>query len=203
MAIPVNLDLTILQGDTFSFPVKWETEPIVYKAITAITQAAPVVITAPSHGVPNGWRVAVTVVSGMTDINAEHTPPATSDYQLATVLTGDTISLNKVNSADYGAYTSGGYVQYYTPVDPSGYSAAMTIRDSIGGTELFTLSTDLSTITLDSSIMAFVLFIAPADTTSFTWATGVYDLVVTAPDGTVSTLLYGDVEVIDGVTVTT
>ena len=51
-----KLDLSIIQGDTFSQIIRWETEPIVYSPITGITQAAPAVITATSHGVPNGWR---------------------------------------------------------------------------------------------------------------------------------------------------
>ncbi|MBK8773002.1 MAG: hypothetical protein IPM06_21575 [Rhizobiales bacterium] len=52
-------DLKMRQGKTFSLIVRWATLPFVHAAITAITKAAPAVITSSAHGVPDGWRVAV------------------------------------------------------------------------------------------------------------------------------------------------
>ena len=82
-------DLTIRRGETFSHVVRWGTVPIIYKAITAISKAAPAVITCTGHGVPPGWPVAVSGVSGMTQINAASAPPRTRDYHAATVVTAD------------------------------------------------------------------------------------------------------------------
>ena len=50
-------DLTLLQGKTFTLVLRWETEPIVRKAITGVSFAlgAPR-ITAVGHGAPDGWR---------------------------------------------------------------------------------------------------------------------------------------------------
>jgi hypothetical protein len=130
---PIKKDLTILQGRTFSYPLKWEIEPIVYKPITAITQAAPCVVTAVGHGLPDGWRVAIVSVKGMTQINASN-PPKDSEYVVAKKLTTDTIELNTVNAAEYKPYTSGGYVQYNTPQDLTSYVARMSIKDKISPT---------------------------------------------------------------------
>ncbi len=132
--LPVKKNLTILQGKTFTLPVKWETEPIVYKAISGITQAAPCVVDCTAHGVPDGWRVAIVSAKGMTQINAENDPPRDSDYVVATKIDVDTLELNSVNSSAYRAWTSGGYVQYNTPKDLSGYSARMSIKNKLSDT---------------------------------------------------------------------
>ncbi len=130
---PIKKDLTILQGRTFSYPLKWEIEPIVYKPITGITQSAPCVVTAVGHGLPDGWRAAIVSVKGMTQINASN-PPKDSEYVVTKVLTADTIELNTVNASEYKTYTSGGYVQYNTPQDLAGYVARMSIKDKISPT---------------------------------------------------------------------
>ena len=132
--IIANQDLVIQQGSTFNYIVRWETSPIVYVPITNITQAAPAVITATGHGAPNGWRVAITGVKGMTQINAAGSPPYDNDYHWATVVDTNTISLNDVNASTYKAYTSGGYLQYNTPQPLTGYTARMDIVSNIPAT---------------------------------------------------------------------
>lgn len=197
---PIEQNLTILQGKTFEAVVKWETEPVVYKAITGITQAAPARITCVGHGVPNGWRVAVVSVKGMTQINAENSPPRSSEYVAATVIDSDTLDLNSVNSALFKPYTSGGYVQYYTPKDLAGYTARMTIKDEIGGTSLLSLTTANSRIALDNTAKTITLTLDAADTEAIDWTTGVYDLELVGSDGSVTALLYGTVSVSEEVT---
>ena len=49
-------DLVFKKGETFSRIVRWEADTFAYKAITGITKAAPAVVTAVGHGVPDGWR---------------------------------------------------------------------------------------------------------------------------------------------------
>ena len=125
-------DLTILQGRTFLQTVNWETTPIVYKPITAITQGAPVSITATGHGVPNGWRVAIVSVGGMVQLNSPvDSAGQPKVYHQATVVDPNTIQLNDVNSAGFAQYTTGGYVQYNTPVNLTGYTARMSIKDMV------------------------------------------------------------------------
>lgn len=193
-------ELTIQKGKTFSRIVRWETQPLVYKAISGITQAAPVVITATGHGVPDGWKVAVASVLGMTEINAENAPPRSSDFQVATKLTSDTLSLNKVNSAEFGAYVSGGYLVYYTPHTLASYTARMTIKNRVGGTTLLSLTTENSRILIDDTAKTITLSVSATDTAAITWTEGVYDLEVVSNDGVVTALLSGAVYVTEEVT---
>ncbi len=78
-------------------------------SIIGATQANPVVVTAPSHGLSNGDAVNITGVLGMTELNLDL-------YRVANV-TADTFELqdldsNNIDGQGYGAYTSGGTVQF-------------------------------------------------------------------------------------------
>lgn len=201
-------DLTILQGKTFSQVVRWEEAPIIYKPISAITRAAPAQITATSHGLKDGWRVAVVSVKGMTQINAANNPPKDKDYHPVTVVggSGNTIELNDVNSSDFKAYTSGGYLQYNTPASLAGFTARMSIKDKVGGTELLRLDTTVVApqprIVLDDTNHTITLTITAADTAALTWTKGVYDLELVSASGVVTAILYGSVTVSKEVTTT-
>jgi len=188
-------DLVIQQGKTFSQVVRWETSPIIYKAITGITKTAPALVTAVGHGVPDGWRVAIVSVVGMTQINAKNDPPKQSDYHQARVIDANTIELNDINAAGYSAYVSGGYVQYYTPVNLTGYTARMSIKDKVGGTLLLSLTTENGRILIDTVAHTVTLTISAVDTASIAWSKGVYDLEMVSPGGVVSSLLAGAVSV--------
>jgi hypothetical protein len=195
-------DFTIAKGKTFSRVLRWETEPFVYKAISAITKAAPAVVTATAHGVPDGWRVAIVSVLGMTEINALNDPPLESDFRKAKVLTGDTIELNAVNSAGFTVYAAvSGFVQYYTPVDLAGFSARMQIRQSLTATTfLLELTTVNGRIALDNALKTITLTVSAVDTAALTWKTGVYDLELVSPGGVVTQLLSGTVMVTEEAT---
>lgn len=202
-------DLTIEQGKTFSQVVRWETTPIVYKPITAITQAAPALITAASHGLKNGWRVAVVSVKGMTQINAKNDPPKDKDYHAVTIPVADgtnKIELNEINSALFKAYTSGGYLQYNTPHSLASYTARMSIKDKVGGTELLRLDTTLVApqprIALDDTEHTITLTISAADTAALAWTKGVYDLELVSAAGVVTAILSGTITVSKEVTTT-
>ena len=188
-------DLTIQQGRTFSLALRWESPPIVYRPITAIAQTAPARLTVPTHGVPDGWRVAVTNVKGMTEINAEANKLTSRDYHQATVVDANTIDINDINAAGFKPYTSGGYIQFGTPVDLTGFKARMTIKNRVGGTVLHTLTTENDGIVIDASAKLITLNISAADTTLMTFTTGVYDLelVSGATPAVVTALLSGRV----------
>lgn len=198
---PKQEHLTILQGKTYEKVIQWQTEPIVYKPITGITQSAPAVVACVGHGVPDGWRVAIVSAKGMTQINAKNTPPKDSDYVIAKRLTDDTLELNTVNAADFKAYTSGGYVQYNTPQDLTGYIARMDIKDKIGGTVLLSLTTENLRILIDNTTKTIKLDIDADDTAAITWKRGVYDLELESPSGVVTALMFGTVTVTNEVTV--
>ena len=200
--MPATKDLIIQQGRTFSLALRWESPPIIYRPITAIAQTAPARLTVPTHGVPDGWRVAITNVKGMTEINAEANKLTSRDYHQATVVDANTLDINDINASGFKPYTSGGYIQFNTPVDLTGFTARMSIKDRVGGTELLSLTTANSRIAIDATAKVITLTISAEDTAALTFTTGVYDLemVSGATPAVVTALLSGRVTVTKEVT---
>ena len=195
-----KLNLQIRQGETFQRIIRWETPPFVYKSISAITRAAPASLTVPSHGLTTGWRAVAVSSNGMEEINAVNVPPRDNEYRQVTVVDPNTLTFNTVNSADYTAYVDGGYLQYYTPVDLTGYTAEMDIKDKVGGTVLFTLNTTNARIVIDSAAKTITMNVSAADTTLITWSRGVYDLEMYSPSGATTTIFSGNISVVKQVT---
>lgn len=195
-------DFTILKGKTFSRVLRWESKPFVYKNITGISKAAPAVVTATAHGLPDGWRCAIVSATGMTEINAENFPPKSSEFYKGTVLTANTVELNDVNSSEYTTYVSGGALMYYTPVDMAGFTARMQVRASEGslGTPLLSLTTENAGIAIDNVAKTITLLISATDTAAITFLTGVYDLELVSSGGVVTQILKGDIIVQEEVT---
>lgn len=193
-------DLTIRQGETYTHELRWGTKPLQYKTITEVSQAAPVRIKAVGHGLTEGWPVAVTNVKGMTDLNAEANNVKASDYKPCTVVDTDYIEINEINAAGFKPYVSGGQLQFNTPVELTGYTARMSVKDKIGGTELLSLTTENGRITVSNTLKTITLELAEADVSAITWKRGVFDLELESPTGKVTTLLYGSVAVTKEVT---
>jgi len=199
-----SLDLVIEQGKTFSRVIRWESSVRAWKAITAIGNVAPMLVTAVGHGMPDGWRAAITDVVGMIDANAGHNPPWDSELKPATYVGVDQVSFDDVSAAGFDAYVSGGYLFYYVPVSLATMTARMKIKDQIGGTVLVSLVTPAvsgSGFTIDDTNKTITLSISATDTAAFTWTEGVYDLeMVDSSDGSVVAILSGSVTVTDEVT---
>jgi hypothetical protein len=200
MGLPVRQNLTFIKGKTFTRVIRWEEEPFIYKAITAISRTAPARITATGHGVPDGWRVAVVSVQGMRQINAENNPPAEDEFNRATVIDANTVDINAINAAEFSAYASGGYLQFYTPKDLDDCVARMTVKDRHGGTELLVLTSGAGEIALDNTEKTITVTVAADVTEAIDWARGVYDLEVEDGDGVVTALYFGTINVKDEVT---
>ena len=204
-------DLTIKQGKTFAFVLRWETEPIVRKAITGVSFAlgAPR-ITAVGHGALDGWRCAFYGIKGPKQLNAENNPPRAEDYHAATVLDADTVELNEINPYDeqgneWPAYVSGGFLQYNTPMDLTGYTARMKIKNKVGGTLLASSDAadaplDVIDIAIDNTAKTITLTVAATETDDFTWTRGVYDLEMVSGAGVVTALISGRVSISKEVT---
>lgn len=181
-------DFTVAAGETFLPTIRWATEQVAGKAISAISQTAPAVVTAVGHSVSVGWPVAIVSAKGMTQINASRYPPKANDWHSATVLTADTIKLNDVNSADFTAYLSGGFLVYQIPMSLVGVTARLVISDApTGGTVLATL-TQLAGITLSTTDFTII---PRLETAALTWTTGYYDLELTDATGIITQLLSG------------
>lgn len=194
-------DLKIRQGETYQRVIRWEMLPLVWKAITAISQEGPVRITAPSHGIPDGWRACVKDAGGMDEINTKNWPPRASDMHKVAVESSSVVNFNDVSSVEFDPYTEGGYLVYYTPVPLTGYSARMKIKDRIGGTVLAELISPTD-ITIDEVNFTIGYVIDAAASELWTFTRGVYDFEVVSPTGVVTALLSGTVTVTKEVTTT-
>ena len=194
-------DFTILQGKTFSAPIRWEAPPIVYKEIASMSQTAPFVLTTVvPHELPDGWRCAIVGAKGMTELNAEANAVKDKDYHVATVTGPSAIQFNDVNASGFKPYASGGHLQYNTPIDLAGFTARMQVRDKIGGTILVELTTATNEIILNNTAKTILLVLSAEETAAFTWVKGVYDLELVSPAGVVTQLLSGKISVSKEVT---
>lgn len=199
-------NLTILQGKTFKDILRWETEPIVRKAIAGfdVSTGCPR-LTVTGHGLPNGWRVAVYNVGQPKEINAANNPPLDDDYTPATVIDANTIELNRISAVDWKLYTSGGFVQWNTPHDLAGYTVRMKIKNRVGGTVLASTEAadapfNVIAMAVDNSAKTITRTIDADDTAAFAFKTGVYDVEAVSPSGEVTLLFYGSVTISQEVT---
>lgn len=194
MTTPVKLNLKIIQGSTFSQVLRWEGSTKIYKTITSITNSAPVVIYSTAHGIPPGWRTKVTNVVGMKEINS-------TDYYTVTSTTTDTVTINSVNSIGYTAYTSGGVLEYNSPIDLSGYTARMQIRSTLSSdTVLSELTTANNKIVLDNTAKTITLTLSATETAAFSFNTAVYSLEMVSSGGQVTQLVNGNLTLVKEVT---
>lgn len=161
-------EILIERGKLYTLVVRWETEPIVRKAITAISLApgAPR-LTIASHGIPDGWNGTIYGVEGMKQINEV-------GLQALTVVDANTIELNKVVPTDdngkmWPAYTSGGFVQFNSPKDLTSYTPVIDFKDKVGGTVWLSSQSanaplNVITATADNAAKTITLRIPATDT---------------------------------------
>lgn len=195
MAAPAKISFKCYQGSTFNEVLRYESDRKVYKPITAISQAAPCVLTSTAHGVPTGWRVKVTNAGGMVQINSADT------YHIATKLTVDTIELNKVNSLGYTAYTSGGVIEYNAPVDLTGVTARMQLRAKIDDTAILDeYTTTNGQIVIDAVNSTITILVPAADTALYTFNSAVYSLELISSTGIVTPFANGVITLVREVT---
>lgn len=171
MSAPIKLNLKVYQGATFRETLRWESSTKVYKPITAITKAAPVVITAAGHGIPIGWRAKVTNVSGMKEINSGE------NYYTVTDATSDTVTINSINALSYSDYTTGGVLEYNQPVNLTGYTGRMQIRPKIDSSEvILELTSANGRIVIDAINSTISMLVNPEDTALLNFTSAVYSM---------------------------
>ena len=195
MASPAKLNLKIYQGSTFNEVLRWESSKKIYKSITGISNAAPCVITCANHGVPTGWRIKVTNVAGMTDINSTET------YHTATKLTTSSIELNAVNSLGYKTYTSGGVIEYNEPINLTGYTARMQLRTKIDdATTLDEYTTENGKIVINTTDSTISFLVSATTTAAYTFNSAVYSLELISSGGVVTPFATGTITLVKEVT---
>ena len=194
---PAKINYKIYQGSTFKEVYRWESQTKQYANISAITKAAPCVITtSANHGIPSGWRVRVTGAGGMKEINMT----AEDSYYIATGAGGNTITLNQVNSAGYTTYTSGGVVEWNTPIPLTGFTAKMQLRETIDSSVILELTHLNGGISIDAANYTITVTMTSAQTALFNFPTAIYSLELTDSNGDVTTFIQGNLTLIQEVT---
>lgn len=189
---PAKINFKVYQGSTFEQVLRWESETKVYVPITSITKSAPVQITVADAAKlpPLGWRVRVTNAGGMKELNMSE-----GTYYLATNIAGSTVELNQINSLAYTTYTSGGVLEYNTPVSLIGYTARMQVRKKLQDeTALLTLTTENGGITLDSALKTITIRMTPTQTALLNFTQAVYDLELISASGSVYRFAEGSLQ---------
>ena len=193
-------DITIKQGSTFSLTLKYGQPQFTVKAITGVTKSGQAVVTAPTHGLTVDWPVWVVGVNGMDQLNhkSDELRDACAAYY-AYYVDGNSLRLD-VDTTRFGAYTSGGEVLYHPPVDLTGFTARMQIRETIESTTTLVSLTEASGITLGGTAGTIGITIAATATALLDFDSAVYDLEVVSAGGIVTPVAYGNVYLNDEVT---
>lgn len=187
---PQRLDITIQQGATWADSLQWMQERKTYKVISAAPQLVPVRLTVTGHGVPDGWPVFISGVAGAVELNS----PDPAEPYTAALIDANTVELVNVNGEDFGTFTSGGYLEYYTPYDLSTYTeATLIIRASQGSaTVLDTLTKTGGQITFDNTLKLINYGRTSTLTAGYVWVSDAwYDLDLTHSSGRIDRVSYG------------
>jgi len=168
MAAPTKLNLKIYQGSTFRQVLRWESSTKVYVPITGISKSAPMVVTAPAHGIPVGWRAKVTSAGGMKEVNA-------LDYNIVTSTATNTVTFNQVNALGFTTYTTGGVLEYNQPTPISNLTARMQIREKVTSTSfIHEMTSQNGGVIFDNTNKTITLLISSTATTAFNFTSAVY-----------------------------
>lgn len=160
-----RLKLTIRRGASAQIPLRLETPSKVFVPITSMQRTAPIKITAPGHGLLNGWRVGVMNALGMTELNSSWDRLDPSRMYPVDVLGENLIALPGVNACGFRPYLSGGQLVYYAPLDLSTFSAArMDVKANLNGVNIASFGTAEGTMQLNETDQVLWLLLSPAIT---------------------------------------
>lgn len=188
MQIP-ELEFCVNRGTSYSKVLRWGSGRLGYADITGATQAAPCLVTAVGHGIPDGWPIKISDVVGMLELNE-------LGYVEATYVDDDTIELNAVNAKAFSPYKSGGTITFNVPTDMTGYAGRAVFReDRYSAVELLTWDTASGNVLIDASEHTITLQASPTETAAIQFDRAWVDVEMIAPSGRVSALARGPVTV--------
>lgn len=194
-------DFTIKQGKTFTRVLRYGQQHLAVKAINGVTKSGQAVVTAAAHGLTIDWPVWIVGVGGMDQLNhtADEIQCLDKAYD-AYYVDSSTLRLN-ADTTRFGTYTSGGEVLYHPPVDLTGFTARMQIRETVeSATVLHSLTTENGGIALGGVAGTISLLISATDTAAFTFDTAVYDVELISAGGIVTEVACGGITIGDEVT---
>lgn len=193
-------DITIRKGSTFADTIYYAQPVLTVKPITGITKSGQAVVTSAGHGVAVDWWAWIVGAAGMDKINhrAEDLKNLNKAYR-AYYVDANTLRLD-LDTSRFSTYTSGGELLYLPPVDLTGYTARMQIRQpDADGVVVHSLTTEDGGLTLSANGEINRL-ISAAATELFDFECGVYDLELVSAAGVVTPIVRGSVELQDEVT---
>lgn len=198
---------TIQQGATFRAKLTYMQPTLTVKPISGITTSIRPTLTAAAHGIPAGldWPIWIRGVKGSVKLN--HATEQLGDHNaayLANRIDANTLTL-LADTSDQPAYASGGEIAYQPPVDLTGCTALMHVRERLTDTAtVLTLSSataaPASRLTITAASGLIEIEISDEDTAAITWKTAVWDLEITHPDGSKTRLASGAFEMSPEVT---
>lgn len=195
--LPIAEDIQILRGVTWSRALRWMGETQVHKPISAVAIGLPTMVTATGHGIQIGDRVPVwiTDVYGPRSLNTDDYTCA--DPRWATAIDADTLAV-EFDTGSQSAYVRGGVVTYNPPIDLTGWTASMGIYGAPGDADaLLVIDTgDNGGITLDA-LGNIGRTITAEQSVALGLLNGWYKLELTDPDGVITRILEGSVNVAD------
>jgi hypothetical protein len=193
MAAPAKVNFKIYQGSTFRETFRWESALKTYLPITGITKAAPAVVSCTGTLPPVGWRARLTGVLGMKEINSD-------EYRVVTDTGSGTVTFNSINASGYNTYTSGGILEYNTPIDLANYTGRLQIRPSVtSSTTILELTSQNGGIVIDNVLKTITVLMTAQQTQALSFSAAVYSLELVV--GTeVTTFSSGNVSLVQEVT---
>lgn len=196
----VQKDITVIQGKTFSASFGWAKGSFIWKQISAISNTAPLTITAVGHDLKDGWPFWVSGVKKPDCLNnwrntcpGEEPADPGAPY-IAEATSDDVLTLNSINGMALDAYTGDGVIKYYARADITGYEADMQVRSSTSSdTILFeATSTGATPAIIVNEISSTFELTIPADAfADAKFQNAVYEIEISAPGGEKYRLAFG------------
>ena len=183
-----EIPITIYRGETFEFGIMYAEDEFVspYPEITGMPQVAPVRLTVPNHGVPDGWPVRVACVKSPAEVNTSEE----DNWVYPKVIDADTLELNDVNAHCWRPFSGTGVLIVNKPADITGWRCRAQVRTKPGGDLLHTWDSDPaqnpdSLVIVDVALSQFVLTMTAEQSEALAWSKGFYEAEVIAPGGQV------------------
>lgn len=193
-------DIIIRKGSTFSDTIYYAQPALAVKPITAVTKSGQAIVTATGHGLAIDWWAWIVGAVGMDKINhrSEELKNLNKAYR-AYYVDANTLRLD-LDTSRFSTYSSSGELLYLPPVNLTGYTARMQIRQpDAAGAIVQSLTTENGGLTLTAN-GEIKRLITAADTTLLAFECGVYDLEIVSAAGVVTPVVSGAVELQDEVT---
>jgi hypothetical protein len=184
----IPLRIIARRGETTDIPIRVEQSGIAHARIAALIVAAPLRVTAPGHGIPDGWRAAIVNARGVGGINARHDPPGDADLRRVRRIDADTLEFPGVNGYGMsGRHAPGtGQIAFYPPLDLGEFSGArMEVKDAPGGRALAIFATPgalandeelAGRLEIDAAGSTIWLRLTATQTEALAFSTGFFDI---------------------------